>query len=94
MDQHGSGGCLERLKQHPGQHLVIVRYKPGHDIMFNEWVYNEADIDNAKVVWAREMSPAENQKLIRYFPDRKTWLAEPDEDPPRLSPLTDTEMVH
>ena len=87
-------GALERLKQHPGQHLVIVRYKPGHDIMFNEWVYNEADIDNAKVVWAREMSPAENQKLIRYFHDRKTWLAEPDEDPPRLSPLTDTEMVH
>jgi hypothetical protein len=66
--------------------LVIVRYKPGHDIIFNEWVYNEADIDNAKVVWAREMSPSENEEVLDYFKDRKAWLAEADETPPRISP--------
>jgi hypothetical protein len=77
--------ALSQLTGIQGRQLAIVRYKPDHDIA-DEWVYNEADIDNSKVVWAREMSPAENEKLITYFKDRQVWLAEPDENPPRLSP--------
>jgi len=45
-----------------------------------------ADIDKAKVVWARDMDDSENAELIRYFPHRRVWLAEPDLAPPRLSP--------
>ena len=45
-----------------------MRYAPGRN-PFEEWVYNEADIDSAKVVWARDMSPAENDELIHYFKD-------------------------
>jgi len=48
-------------------------------------VYNEADIDGSKVVWARDMSPEENEELIRYFRDRQVWLLEADETPPKLS---------
>ena len=66
---------LERLHSYPGQHLVLVRYKPGHSV-HNEWVYNEADIDRAKIIWAREMDPASNAALLRYFKDRKPWLLE------------------
>ncbi len=66
---------LARLQSYPGQHLVIVRYKPGHSV-HNEWIYNEANIDRAKVVWAREMDPASNAALLRYFKDRKPWLLE------------------
>ena len=29
-----------------------------------EWVYNGADIDAATIIWAREMSPSENRKLV------------------------------
>jgi hypothetical protein len=76
---------LARLKGYEGRHLLIVRYKPDHDVRW-EWVYNEADIDKAKVVWARQMDPAEDEKLIGYFSDRDIWLVEPDEKPPRLSP--------
>jgi hypothetical protein len=77
---------LERLNEMAGRHLVIVRYGPTH-YPFNEWVYNEPDIDHAKVVWAREMAPDQNQRLIRYFSGRRVWLAEPDRKPSGLSEL-------
>jgi len=75
---------LAELDSLPGGHLVLVRYGPDHDPLA-EWVYNEADIDCAKVVWARDMGPAENGELIQYFKERRTWLLEGDEMPPRLS---------
>jgi hypothetical protein len=77
--------ALARLERLSGQHLVIVRYNQYHDTD-NEWVYNRADIDSANVVWARDMDDSENAELIRYFPHRRVWLAEPDLAPPRLSP--------
>jgi hypothetical protein len=73
-----------RLEAAPGRHVVVVRYSPGHDST-DEWVYNAADIDGSKVVWARDMG-RQNDTLIRYYPDRTVWLLEPDADPPRLAP--------
>jgi hypothetical protein len=75
---------LERLNEMAGRHLVIVRYGANH-YPFNEWVYNEPDIDHSKVVWAREMAPDQNQRLIQYFSGRRVWLAEPDRKPSGLS---------
>ncbi|HEV2492772.1 MAG TPA: hypothetical protein VG204_06825 [Terriglobia bacterium] len=75
---------LAELEQKPGKHLAIVRYRPDHEPSI-DWVYNEADVDASRVVWARDRGPAENEELIRYFKDRDVWLVEPDENPPRLS---------
>ena len=66
---------LERLTRSEGRHLLIMRYGPRHN-PHHEWVYNEADIDRAKVVWAREMDPASNEALVRYFKDRQVTLLE------------------
>ncbi len=75
---------VAELEKYPGGQLAVVRYTPDHKIA-DEWVYNAADIDNAKVVWAREMDPDSNIQLLRYFKNRTAWLVEPDFNPPRVS---------
>jgi hypothetical protein len=70
---------LAQLKQTNGRHLVIVRYGRAH-LTNEEWVYNDADIDGAKVVWAREMDTTQNKKLFEYFNGRHVWLVEVDRD--------------
>jgi hypothetical protein len=77
---------LAKLQQYPGRQLAIVRYGPRHDIANHEWVYNEANIDRAKVIWARDMGPARNKELIDYFQDRRVWLVEADDTPVKLVP--------
>src|SRR5438093_543783 len=79
----GRAATLSQLEQLPGGQLVIVRYRPDHNA-FAEWVYNDAEIDNSKVVWARDMGAERNQELINYFRNRRVWLMEADEKPPRL----------
>ena len=66
--------ALDRI---PGRLLVFVRYAP-HHIFQNEWVYNEAEIDSARIVWARDLGAAENEKLLRYYPSRTVLLLQPD----------------
>src|SRR6266498_2616949 len=81
----GRAKVEKELHNMPGTHLVIVHYAPNHDA-FNEWVYNDADIDHSKVVWARELGADQDQKLVQYFKDHQVWALEADEAPPRLHP--------
>jgi hypothetical protein len=68
----------------PGLQLVLVRYAANHNPML-EWVYNGADIDHQKVVWARDMDALQNNELLQYYNMRRVWLLEADALPPRLS---------
>ena len=69
----------------PGKLLIFVRYWPAHPFQ-DEWVYNAADIDAQRVVWARDLGDEENQKLISYYGTRTAMLLEPDARSPKLSP--------
>jgi hypothetical protein len=69
----------------PGEHLVVVRYSKDHN-SGEEYVYNDADIDHAKTVWAREIPGADLGLLFKYFRNRDAWLYEPDEDDGVVTP--------
>ena len=45
---------VKQLEATPGKHLVIVHSAPEH-FADHEWVYNDADIDGSKIVWASEI---------------------------------------
>jgi hypothetical protein len=77
-----------QLNSSPGEHLLIVRYSPEHPSN-HEWVSNAADIDHAKIVWAREIPGRDIDPLLQYFRGRRVWLVEPDADPPRMTPYSD-----
>lgn len=68
-----------KLEALPGKHLVMVRYGEDHNI-HDDWVQNGAEIDGAKVVWARELGTDQDAKLLEYFKDRTVWLVTPDDD--------------
>jgi len=74
---------MERLAQNGSRHLVVVRYSTQHKVG-EEWVYNRANIDEADVVWARDMGEDGNRPLVEYYKDRKIWLIQPDVDPGTL----------
>jgi hypothetical protein len=76
---------LRQLEQNADRHLVIVRYGEDHSPM-EEWVYNRADIEGAKVVWARDMGSERNRALLDHFKDRHIWLLEADAPGRQLAP--------
>ncbi len=84
-------GNLERseikreLSRFPGKQLVFVSYGPDHNFD-REWVWNDAEIDSSKIVWARDMGATGNQELLSYFGDRRVWRVNGDDSPPQLLP--------
>ena len=75
------------LNGYSGKHLVMARYDRNSPVHYQR-LFNEAEIDRAKIVWAWDMGPAQNQELIDYFKDRHVWLIEPALDKPKLIPYS------
>ena len=73
-----------QLERTPGKQLVIVHLPYGHPAA-DDWVFNAPDIDSAKIVWARDMGPEENQELVLYFQTRRIWFVEQDDGIMRLT---------
>jgi hypothetical protein len=92
---------IRQLDRQSGNHLIIVRYQPTYGVQHDvdhEWVYNAANIDSAKIVWARDMGAAQNQELLNYFRDRHVsqhvsqhvWQLNGDQPWPSLEPYDST----
>ncbi len=76
---------MDKLSRIPGNHLIIVRYGPDHNVD-RDWIYNAPDIDRSRIVWARDMGKQNNQELLQYFNTRHAWLMSGDDSPPLLEP--------
>ncbi len=74
-------------RQLPGKQIAIVRYSADHT-PDDEWVYNGADIEGSKVIWARELDSTSNHELFDYYKGRKVWLVEPDMQPADVTPYS------
>jgi hypothetical protein len=83
---------ITQLEEKPGGHLVLVRYRDDHNVD-DEYVYNGANVDQQKVVWARDMDPCGNQELLNYYRNRQVWLLEPDYWPVRLLPYPRADLA-
>lgn len=91
LEPHWPRGNLERVRvvrqldAMPGEHLVFVSYSSHHNVDW-EWVWNDAEIDRAKIVWARDMGEAKNQELLDYFKSRHAWRLNGDDAAPKPEP--------
>jgi hypothetical protein len=68
---------LTLLQKQPGKLLVLVRYG-SHHLVHYEWVYNDANIDQSRIVWAHAMPGGKDDELLRYYPDRRVWILDDD----------------
>ena len=64
----------------PGRHLVFVKPKTDPYNLL-QWIYNSADIDASRIVWARDMGEQENARLRQYFSGRDVWIVDPNVEP-------------
>lgn len=71
--------AIEYLNRQSGAHLVIVKAKQD-PMNLLQWIYNDAEIDNSTVVWARDLGPSRNAELMAYFQGRQVWALDPNED--------------
>jgi len=75
-------GFAKILESLPGRHLVIIEPRSSPD-----WVWNSADIDSQKIVWARTLDLESDLELRKYFAGRHVWRADLSVEPPSLEPL-------
>ena len=69
------------LKDNRKYHLIIVHYGKDHDV-HNEWVYNAANIDRSRIVWARDMGEEANKGAKAAISrDREVWQVDVDPVP-------------
>jgi hypothetical protein len=77
---HNKARITAALELIPGNHLVFVRTKTDEYNLL-QWIYNDADIDRSKIVWARDLGPERDAELVRYYAGRDVWMVDPNVEP-------------
>ncbi len=71
-----------------GEHLVLVRYSAEHN-PHREWVYNLADLEQSKTLWARDERDEWTEQLTdHYAGSRFIWQLDPDDENPQPTLLS------
>ncbi len=88
----GRRASLEESLPQDRQHVILVRYEEPYQL-HSHWVYNHADVDASRVVWAHDLGAEENKRLLAYYPHRQFWLLRPNRDPNWLEPYVDSQKI-
>jgi len=75
---------MAELAKISGNHLVFVKAKTNPGNLF-QWIYNGADIDGSRFVWARDLGDAENAQLAASMAGRSVWMVNPNVEPATLT---------
>jgi hypothetical protein len=75
---------MAELAETPGNHLIFVKPKTDTHNLF-QWIYNGADIDGSRFVWARDLGDAENAQLAASMTGRRVWMVDPNVEPATLT---------
>lgn len=81
-----------QLEKIPGRHLVFVKYAANH-CFCEEWVFNSADIEHQRIIYARPFTPETDVGLVEVLGDHDVWVVEPDARPYRLARLSMAEVA-
>jgi hypothetical protein len=73
-----------QLANTPGTHLVFVRAKTDPHNLY-QWIYNGADLNSSRLVWARDLGNQENARLAAYMTGRRVWMVNPNVQPATLT---------
>jgi hypothetical protein len=73
-----------QLASLPGDHLIFVKAKRDPNNLY-QWIYNAADIDGSRFVWARDLGDAENTQLAASMAGRRVWMVDPNVEPATLA---------
>ncbi len=65
---------IEALSRKDRGQLVIVQYPSSDWRVDKEWVYNSADIDHQRVIFAHDLGTEQNRALLDYYRDRTALL--------------------
>ncbi len=77
---------IRQLHAEGGRHVIFVRYSPPH-ARAEEWIYNDANIASAPIIWAHDEGDVGNRELMALYPGRQAWLLQPDRQPVQLAHL-------
>ncbi len=77
---HNKARIAAVLDTIPGNHLVFVKAKTDEYNLL-QWIYNGADIDRSRIVWARDLGPEKDAELVRYYAERQVWMVDPNVEP-------------
>ena len=82
---------IDSLSKRDKRQLIIVRYPYPAWRVRDEWVYNSADIDAQRVIFAHDLGAVKDRELLAYYPDRDSWLLtfDPVSGQYKLSPYTE-----
>ena len=60
-----------------GRHIIFVKYGPMTELIngfANEYVFNAADLDSSRIIWARWFGSQSDRAVAHEHPDRNIWL--------------------